>query len=242
MPDAGNNRPTFPKYDYDEYPKTLAPDDFWGQVRRTVNGSPIGDEQIAMIVEAVRSGLSFDMSDGLLDVACGNGALSKEFFADVATFYGVDSSEYLIQVAKTNFARPPDFSFDRLSINELFADSTENHRITKALCYGSFSYFSHDDASLLIYKSPIKFPNLSKLYLGNLPDKDRAHKYYLESDIDNDLLNQHRSQIGIWRSKSELIELAVSAGWSCEVRVMASTFFASHYRFDAILSRPTIRK
>ena len=36
----------FPKWDYKEYPKTLPPDDFWGQVRRTVMGKPISESEI----------------------------------------------------------------------------------------------------------------------------------------------------------------------------------------------------
>lgn len=237
MSNAENGGPTFPKYDYNEYPKTLAPNDFWGQVRRTVNGAPIDEEQILSIVAAVRDGLQFCPTDGLLDIACGNGALSKEFFKYIATFYGVDASEYLIQVADANFARPPDFTFERLSVSELFSDPTKHYRMTKALCYGSFSFFSYEDAKQLIGDLALKYPNITKLYLGNLPDKERANNYFVDAKVDSALLNQHRSQIGIWRSQNEVIQLAESAGWSCEIRIMPNTFFASHYRFDAILSR-----
>ncbi|MGC8485752.1 MAG: class I SAM-dependent methyltransferase [Candidatus Baltobacteraceae bacterium] len=237
MSDVEGGRPTFPKHDYDEYPKTLAPDDFWGQVRRTVNGAPIDDRQISMIVAAVREGLLFTPKDGLLDIACGNGALSKEFFNDISSFYGVDSSEYLIQVAQKNFARPPDFTFDRLFIRDMIGEPTANFRVTKALCYGSFSYFSYDDANELIFKLPLKCPNLTKLYIGNIPDLERVRKFYGEADIEAASLARHQSQIGIWRSQSEMMELALSAGWSCEVRLMPNSFYASHYRFDAILSR-----
>ena len=72
----------YPKSDYfhKEYPKTLDPDDLWGQVRRTVNGKPVSDAQIALIVAAIRDGLQFSKEDVVLDLACGNGALSSYFF------------------------------------------------------------------------------------------------------------------------------------------------------------------
>ncbi len=47
----------FPKWDYKEYPKTLPPDDLWGQVRRTVYGKPVSEDQIQMMVDAIVAGL-----------------------------------------------------------------------------------------------------------------------------------------------------------------------------------------
>ncbi|MEJ2650137.1 MAG: hypothetical protein P8016_17215 [Sedimentisphaerales bacterium] len=37
----------YSKFSYDEHAKTCAPDDFLGQVRRTVNGEPLSDEHIS---------------------------------------------------------------------------------------------------------------------------------------------------------------------------------------------------
>src|SRR5687768_4849570 len=97
-------------YYHKEYPKSVAPDDFWGQVRRTVNGKPVSQEHIDMIVAGIRAGLQLQPKDCLLDLACGNGALSRYFFSECAGFLGVDFSEYLISVAQKNFARP-DYEF-----------------------------------------------------------------------------------------------------------------------------------
>lgn len=66
--------------DFKEHPKTVAQDDFWAQVKRTVNGQPVSQEQIDMIVARVKSGLILQRGDKLLDLACGNGALSRYFF------------------------------------------------------------------------------------------------------------------------------------------------------------------
>ena len=58
-----------------EHPKTCAADDFWGQVSRTVNGVPVSQENIDIIVQAIRDGLSFSPDDVLLDIGCGNGGI-----------------------------------------------------------------------------------------------------------------------------------------------------------------------
>lgn len=236
MADPADDR-VYPKYDYDEYPKTLPSDDFWGQVRRTVNGKAIGTEQIKMIVDAVRDGLAFHSSDGLLDIACGNGALSKELFGDISYFRGIDSSEYLIKVAKTHFADPPNFEFDKIDVRSFISSKSQYPRLNKALCYGSFSYFSEDDGEHLLGQLSTCCPNIEVLYIGNNPDLDRAHLFYQNDSVERSLLKTHRSQIGRWRSRPEFIDLAFRTGWTCEVRLMPKEFYASHYRFDAILRR-----
>src|SRR5690348_1022007 len=95
----------YPKWDYKEYPKTLPADDLWGQVRRTVYGKPVPEDQIQMIVEAIVTGLELRLpAIGLLDIGCGNGALAARLFPYCERCVGVDSSEYLIAVANTRFA------------------------------------------------------------------------------------------------------------------------------------------
>ena len=100
MPDDNK---TYQKFDYDENARTRAADDFWGQVKRTVHGVPVSDEQIKMIVDTIRSALDLKPDDTLLDIACGNGALSHLLFDSCSGCLGVDLSEHLISVAKANF-------------------------------------------------------------------------------------------------------------------------------------------
>ena len=98
-----NDKKKYSKFDHDKYAKTRAPDDFWGQVRRTVQGVPVSEDQIKLIVSAISSALNMKSADTLLDLACGNGALSYLLFDYCAEYLGVDLSEYLISIAKENF-------------------------------------------------------------------------------------------------------------------------------------------
>ena len=50
-------------------------------------------------------------------------------------------------------------------------------------------------------------------------------------------LSDPAAQIGIWRSEQELKQLAKATGWKLKVVNMPVEFYASHYRFDAILER-----
>jgi SAM-dependent methyltransferase len=226
---------SFPKSDYKEYPKTLAPDDFWGQVRRTVHGKPVPEEQIAMIVRSIRENLELHSEDRVLDLACGNGALSRYLFADCGALLGVDYSEFLIGVAKANFERLPDYAFTCLDAASYVESEPEPARFTKALCYGSFSYFPAADAERVLRGLRTRFASLRTLYLGNLPDRALAAKFYTQALPPESELDDHAAQIGIWRSQEQLRALAARTGWRARFLRMPADFFGAHYRYDAIL-------
>jgi SAM-dependent methyltransferase len=225
----------FPKSDYREYPKTLAPDDFWGQVRRTVNGKPVSDEQILMMVRAIRANLELGADDTLLDLACGNGALSRYFFDDCRQSLGVDHSEYLIEIAKANFERAPDHVFSCSDACAYVRAEPSPKRFTKALCYGSFSFFPAADADIVLATLRQRFTNLRRILLGNLPDKARAGNFYPPGKDYSNELDDHAAQIGIWRSSADLEALAARTGWRIKFLRMPPEFFGAHYRFDALL-------
>lgn len=229
----------FPKWDYQEYPKILAPDDFWGQVRRTIHGKAVSEDQIAMIVESIKTRLGLTGAAVLLDIGCGNGALSRYLFDSCQQFVGVDASEYLIGVAKKNFERLPDFSFVFNDAITFLEKEDEPSRFTKALCYGAFSFLSEQEAERLLGLLSVRFVNIDTLFLGNVPDKERAEAFHV---LDNDFIanmSNHQSQIGVWRSQAELSDLASAHGWNVRFVKMPDSFYSSHYRYDAILTRKT---
>ena len=152
--------------DYDTHARTRPRDDFWGQMRRTVHGRSVQEAQIGMITAAVADLLRLEAGDRLLDLACGNGALSRPLFDRCAGGAGVDISPYLIGVAQEHFAGP--------SHGYVVADAADHAEaadpagITKALCYGSFSYFTDDAAARMLRALDRRFPALRRVLLGNL--------------------------------------------------------------------------
>ena len=92
---------------YDAHARSVPPDAHWKQVRRTVDGEPVDAAQIGFIVEAIAAGLDLARTDVVLDLACGNGALSSRLFDRCAGLVGVDISPYLIEIAQKDFGRLP---------------------------------------------------------------------------------------------------------------------------------------
>ena len=93
-------------YIHKEFPKTCDPKDFFGQVKRTVNGKPIPIDQIQMIVNTIKNKLDLQENDFLFDIGCGNAALASYFFDDIRGYRGFYFSECLIKIGKENFEKP----------------------------------------------------------------------------------------------------------------------------------------
>jgi len=232
-----NQTKPYPKFDHDEYARTCAPDDFLGQTRRTVQGKPVSDEQIRMIIETITSRLEMRADDTLLELACGNGSLSRFLFDSCAEYLGVDLSEYLISVAKKNFERLPRHRFAMQGVAEYVRQEPHPERFSKALCYASFCYFPAADAAEVLHTLFDKFTNVQTVFIGNLPDKDRAGEFYKTRQPSAEELADYSTPIGSWRTQDEFAKLAGDAGWKVQFSTMPSEFFASYYRYDALLSR-----
>ncbi|MEF8748068.1 MAG: class I SAM-dependent methyltransferase [Candidatus Accumulibacter propinquus] len=210
---------------------------YWLQIKRTVNGEPVSDKQIIMIVDAIREKLSLqpDGVDILLDMGCGNGALSALIFDCLHEYLGFDCSTPFVSVAKRDFENLPRYRFEVADVIDYLNFEQHPGRYNKVLCYGCFSYFR--DAGAVLDKLHKRFVNVSEMFVGNMPDLDRAHLFYhKEMPNPNEILN-HESPIGIWRTQEQFIELAACAGWNATISLMGSQFYASHYRFDAKLTR-----
>ncbi len=227
---------------YDTYARGRPRTDFWGQVRRTVHGRPVPEMQIDLIVAAVIASLGLGPDDMLLDLACGNGALSDRLFERCAAGVGVDVSEYLIDIAQEYFATPSR-QYVMADVADWVDTAADPTRFTKAVCYGSFSYLPDDTAARMLRGLQRRFPRIGCVLLGNLPDPARAGRFYGAGRRTNRMANltvpnlrAPESDLGVWRDEAEITALA-GPGWQVATRPMPPEFFAAHYRYDAILVR-----
>jgi SAM-dependent methyltransferase len=224
---------TMPWIDYDQHARTRPRDDLWGQVRRTVRGAPVAGEQIDMIVTAIRNLLDLQSDDALIDLGCGNGALTNRLSPFVATSHGVDMSSYMIEIAKQRFASCTQ-SFQDEDAARFAETEPAPERFTKALCYGTLAYLDDDMVCRMLRALLHRFPRVTRVLLGNLPDPAHATAFYTNGALPDLLLP--RSALGVWRSAATLAELG-GPGWRVSTTTMPTTFYAAHYRYDAVLVR-----
>ncbi len=226
----------YPKWDYQEYPKTLPRDDLWGQVRRTIYGRAPSDEEISSIIRQVKHSLDLVATDSLLDLGCGNGALSAQLFDDCAIYVGVDRSTYLIEIAKETFARPPSHVFINEDITRFMATSPNVERFTKMMTYAVLQYLDRGDVEELLANTRTRFSTIETVFIGNLPDREKADLFFKDGSSENDLTNP-RSQIGMWWDRQSVAALGEACGWEVTFSQLPPGVFNSGYRFDAILTR-----
>lgn len=222
---------------YKDHPKTCSPDDFWGQVKRTVDGAPVSQDQIDMIVKAVVAGLELSEDDALLDLCCGNGALSTLLFKHCNGGLGVDFSEYLISIANKYFAAPHTQTYIMQDVVEFCGNPVTPHKFSKMVCYGSFPYIEQARAEELLCLLKNNFPNLRRVFIGNCPDKTLMDEFFNDQSYAPGIESDPDSAIGIWRTQEEFISLAKRCGWLATIHNMPDQYYASHYRYDVILSK-----
>lgn len=221
---------------YDAHARSCAPDDLWGQVKRTVHGKPLPAAQIDMILENVQAMLELNASDVLLDLCCGNGALTHHWFAACANGIGVDASPCLIDIARSRFGEgEPDRFVLAEAVSYLESPQCRSD-FTKAVCYGSLQYFSAGRAAELLTALRRLCPTLRRVVIGNIPDRDRAAAFFGAKLPDTEELDSPLTPTGVWHSAQGFTELARRSGWRCRTQSMPADFHAAHYRFDAILT------
>lgn len=220
-----------------EYPKQFARDDFWRQIKRTVNGEPATLHDITLIVRQINERLQLHRNDHLLDLGCGNGALGSELFDSVASYHGIDFSDYLLEIAREHFCRGDKVSWQSADIRDVEMYCQEFSQANKVLLYGCVAYLKKSDTAELLGKLSDLLPELESIFIGNIPRRERAAKFYALRNIDDFDLDDPKSQIGVWWDANELVELARELGFRSTSHQMPTDFYGSQYRFDLSLER-----
>lgn len=221
---------------YKDFPRTCAPDDYWRQVGRTINGQPVSETQIRMIVDAVNAGLELREDDYLVDLCCGNGALSRFFLSQCRGGVGVDFSPSLIEIARRDFLSRASESYELMDVVDYIRQAARPERFSKALCYGAFQYLPSAAAASLLATLRKRFAGVTHFYIGNLPDKGLMSRYFDQRPYIPGVENSADSVIGIWRTETEFARLAGEHGWNCRFLRMPEQFYGAAYRFDAALT------
>ncbi|MFT5050483.1 MAG: SAM-dependent methyltransferase [Chlamydiales bacterium] len=219
------------------YPKQFDRDDFWSQIKRTVNGKPVSEEDISMIVTQCADHLQLGAQDHLLDLGCGNAALASRTFDRIAGYTGVDFSSYLLEIANEYFKPDASVNYVENDAAGFVMNCPDPEAYHKLLCYGCMSYLSRGELLSLIETLHGRFPNLERAFFGNVPNTSKAPEFFAKRDVKDYDLDDPKSPIGVWWDPEELAGAASACGFTATVVHMPEQFYGAPYRFDLLLTR-----
>ena len=222
-----------PDYLHKEYPKRFARDDFWSQIKRTVNGVPVPDFNIQLMIRQIKNGLQLHPNDFLLDLGCGNGALANRLNQDLRGYVGVDFSSYLLGIAMEHFPGP-EIQYLNFDIRNADKYCVVAKQTTKVMVYGVLSYLSRPEVISLLKNLKKRLPNLKKIFVGNLPDREVAASFFAKRNIASYELDNAKSPIGVWWTQSQIRDLGRILGFKTTCWRMPIEFYGSEYRFDVV--------
>lgn len=198
--------------------------------RITRDGKAVAPEIIAAHIAQL---LDLQADDKLLDVCCGNGALTHLLAKKAAFCSGVDLSPKQIELAKNRY---PAGDWHCLPAQEVTQLSRQYHKIA---LYFSFQYFTRDAEALAVLQAlkSVLLPG-GRILLGDIPDAAHWWTYYGSwwarlRWLWHRLLS--REDMGRFWRQIDLARLAQQAGLNIRFLAEPAELPFAWYRFDAIL-------
>ena len=196
----------------------------------------------AKIAEDIIDKVHFEPEDTVLDVCCGNAALTKRIAPLCKKIHGVDFSSALLKTAEEVMMEEAIMNMelhcaDVMMIDEMFAPDT----FDKSYCYFSFQYFNKNRREQLLEKLSRVTTRKGWIFIGDIPDKTRIWNYYespkkfYREKLSRMLqFKQGECDLGWWIDPKEIVQ------W-CERRRLGVSIMPqenlphAHYRFDVLI-------
>jgi ubiquinone/menaquinone biosynthesis C-methylase UbiE len=220
-----------------EFPRKFARNDFWSQIKRTVNGQPVTQKEIDLIVSQITRHLELTPNSHLLDIGCGNGALAARLFSHCARYTGVDFSSYLLGIANEYFKSGPNITYIEGDARSFAASFFPADSFDKVLMYGCMSYFNRAEFAALVLNLSERFCKVNTVFIGNIPDINCAPEFFAARNLTHYELDNPQSPIGVWWDPEALVKIGELSGFSTQWVKMPEDFYGHHYRFDVVMSR-----
>ena len=204
------------------------------QVLRTLERQPVKPEMFSAIVTSVCQMLAVQNSSDLLDLCCGNGVITREFFYRCSSITAVDLvPEFVARL----LCEAPD------SVSAIVADARSiefpQASFDRILLYSGLQYFSHEETVHLFERLRLWLRADGRIVLGDILDVSRQWEFFSTIEREAAYFNGLKigaPLIGTWFDAGWLIKLAQFSGFGkATVYSQPQSFPYQHYRFDMVL-------
>lgn len=212
------------------------PDQLLKQVGKTVNGQEVSEEQVKLIIGAIKDNLKLTSSDAVIDLCCGNGVLTKKISTMVREVLGVDFSINLIQTAR-NSNRGNNINYVHANIQSLEKSFFQGRN--KIYMYEGMQHLLPGDLEDLLGKLQ-SASGITTIFLGGIPDREKLKVYYDTPEKFEYYLRcekEGRPHMGYWWLKDEMTAIAADKGFLATHLSQAPSLYTSYYRFDCLLEK-----
>lgn len=208
---------------------------FW-QVGKTINGKPVGTEQLNLIIDSIHSALDLNSQDIILDIGCGNGLVTRKLAEQVKNIIGIERNKALFAEALRH----------KSGLNQHYVNSdvlsykAENIVANKLYLYEVIQHISHQQiVSFLTHLSSVLVDAGQKIFIGGVPDEERKWSFYDSPErregLFRSLTDKGADPIGFWFHREEFYFLAKQLGMTAEIIEQPAALYTSHYRFNCLL-------
>ncbi len=222
---------------WDNHAEQMRDADLQTQVMRTINKKPVVETSFQCLLADVKTRLQLCTNDVLLDLCCGNGAITVPLAADCKHVWGVDFCDELLQ----QMNKPANVSTVCKNVIDMHFDSGT---FDKILMYAGLQYFDHAETVTLFQKLYCWLKPGGRVYLGDLPDLDRIWRFFDTNARKADYFKAVEDRcaiVGTWFTFDWLAKLAEHTGFNT---VTLSQQKASqpykHYRFDLAMEKANV--
>jgi 2-polyprenyl-3-methyl-5-hydroxy-6-metoxy-1,4-benzoquinol methylase len=210
--------------------------DLLQQVGKTVEGVPVPESHVGLMVQSIVARLQLSSADRVLDLCCGNGLLTRACAAQCASVTGVDFSVRLVDVARTA-STVPGTRYVIADVCELPHDLLAE-QFDAIYMYEALQHFAPNQVGKLLQALASSRSASAQLFFGSVPDADRIWSFY-DTPARRTEYARRKAEgteaIGYWWERSELEQLAKQYGYRTEFTLPHPDLHGAHYRFDALL-------
>ncbi len=206
-----------------------------GQVGRVVNGQEMDEVLLKKIAQQIALQLDLKPTDVLLDVCCGNGALSKLLLPYCKEINGIDFSQALMEKAKKD--APPQIHFHCASA----LDFNLPQQFDKAVLYFSFQYFETYAEGKKVIANMLQHAKPGALLLiGDITDSRKFFRYYNSLSAllrwFKQKINKQNNMGKFWHP-NELFKICEELGVKGQLVEQENWQPYAGYRFDFLISK-----
>lgn len=205
------------------------------QVARTGGGSPVAEATLTQITQDIVQKLALKQTDRVLDICCGNGALSVRIAENCRELWGVDLSPQQIERAQ---------QYQRPGLNFVVGNAAAlppglTGTFDKILLYFSFQYLDTPTLARRTIQGMAQMLSPGgTILIGDVPQREKLAVFYprLTDRIRYQLqLVLGRSPMGRFWSLAEMEGFAQEVGLTLEQVPQATSLPYAHYRCDYLL-------